>query len=56
MSPQKEDTAQPSAHRIFINLRIGTPTNHHQAMVDEVKHGEDHIRAKFEHAMKDIDV
>jgi uncharacterized protein (TIGR02284 family) len=56
MSPQEEGTALSSAHRMFINLRISIPTNDHRAMVDGVERGEDHIRANFEHAMKDIDV
>jgi uncharacterized protein (TIGR02284 family) len=54
--PEKEGSALASAHRMFINLRISITTNNHQAVVDEVERGEDHIRARFEHAMKDIDV
>jgi len=45
-----------SAHRMFVNLRTSLTSNDNKAVVDEVERGEDHIKAKFEDAMKDKDV
>jgi uncharacterized protein (TIGR02284 family) len=54
--PEKDGTVLASAHRMFVNLRTTVTSNDNKAVVDEVERGEDHIKAKFEDAMKDKDV
>ncbi len=54
--PEDEGTVLASAHRMFVNLRASVTSNDNTAVVDEVERGEDHIKAKFESAMKDTDV
>ena len=54
--PEKDGTVLASAHRMFVNLRTSLTSNDNKAVVDEVERGEDHIKAKFEDAMKDKDV
>jgi uncharacterized protein (TIGR02284 family) len=54
--PEKDGTLLASAHRMFVNLRTTVTSNDNKAVVDEVERGEDHIKAKFEDAMKDKDV
>lgn len=54
--PEDEGTLLASAHRMFVNLRTSVTSNDNKAVVDEVERGEDHIKAKFEHALKDSDV
>lgn len=55
-TPEDEGTVLASAHRMFVNLRASLTTKDNKAVVDEVERGEDHIKAKFEDAMKDTDV
>jgi uncharacterized protein (TIGR02284 family) len=54
--PEDEGTVLASAHRMFVNLRTSLTSNDNKAVVEEVERGEDHIKAKFEDAMKDDDV
>lgn len=54
--PEDDGTVLASAHRMFVNLRASVTSNDNKAVVDEVERGEDHIKAKFEDAMKDTDV
>jgi uncharacterized protein (TIGR02284 family) len=54
--PEEEGTVLASAHRMFVNLRASLTSHDNKAVVDEVERGEDHIKAKFEDAMKDEDV
>jgi len=53
--PDDDGTVLASAHRLFVNLRKSLSSGD-TAVVDEVERGEDHIKAKFESAMKDKDV
>ena len=50
-----EGTLLAAAHRLFVNLRQ-TLGGGEVAVVDEVERGEDHIKAKFDDAMKDGDI
>lgn len=50
--PQDDGTVLASAHRVFVNLR-SSMSKGDTAVVDEVERGEDHIKAKYESAMKD---
>ncbi len=54
--PEDEGTVLASAHRMFVNLRTSITKNDNKAVIDEVERGEDHIKAKFEDAMKDKDI
>jgi uncharacterized protein (TIGR02284 family) len=54
--PGEDGTVLASAHRMFVNLRTSLTSNDNKAVVDEVERGEDHIKAKFEDALKDTDV
>lgn len=54
--PEEEGTVLASAHRMFVNLRTSLTSNDNKAVVYEVERGEDHIKSKFENAMKDEDV
>jgi uncharacterized protein (TIGR02284 family) len=53
--PDDSGTALASAHRVFVNLRKSMSKGD-VAVVDEVERGEDHIKAKFEDALKDHEV
>jgi uncharacterized protein (TIGR02284 family) len=50
--PEADGTILASAHRMFLNLK-NKMTGSDQSIVDEVEAGEDHIKAKFERALKD---
>lgn len=54
--PGDDGTALASAHRMFVNLRASLTSNDNKAVVDEVERGEDHLKSKFESAMKDADL
>lgn len=51
--PEDDGTVLASAHRMFVNLRASLTKMDNKAVVDEVERGEDHIKHKFEDAMKD---
>jgi len=50
--PEDDGTVLARAHRMFVNLRKSMSSGD-TAVVDEVERGEDHIKAKFEDALKD---
>lgn len=54
-TPDDDGTVLASAHRVFTNLRNKISSGD-TAVVDEVERGEDHIKAKFENALKDKDI
>ncbi len=52
----KDDgTILAAAHRAFVNLKDSL-TKGDEAVINEVEAGEDHIKAKYEKALKDTDV
>lgn len=53
--PEDDGTVMGAAHRMFVNLR-NTIAGGDKAVVDEVERGEDHIKAKYEDALKDSDI
>jgi len=53
---EDEGTVLASAHRMFVNLRTSLTKHDNKAVVDEVERGEDHIKHKFEDALKDRDL
>ncbi|MBB3226003.1 uncharacterized protein (TIGR02284 family) [Luteibacter sp. Sphag1AF] len=50
--PEDDGTILASAHRVFVSLRKSISSGD-TAIVDEVERGEDHIKAKYEDALKD---
>lgn len=50
--PEDDGTVLASAHRVFLNLK-NSLTGDDQSVVNEVERGEDHIKAKYESALKD---
>ena len=52
-SPEDDGTVLASGHRAFVNLKSAVTGRDDQAIVNEVERGEDHIKAKFEEALKD---
>ena len=52
-NPEEDGTLLAGAHRRFVNLKSAVIDRDDQAIVDEVERGEDHIKAKFEDALKD---
>lgn len=56
-NPEDDGTVLASAHRAYLGLRDAlTGDRDDRAVVAEVERGEDHIKAKFEHALKDDDL
>ena len=51
--PSQGGTALGGAHRMFVNLKASVLGHDEQAIVNEVERGEDHIKSKFESALKD---
>jgi len=54
--PSDGGTALGGAHRMFVNLKAAVLGQDAQAIVNEVERGEDHIKAKYEDAIKDGDL
>ncbi|MDG5488261.1 PA2169 family four-helix-bundle protein [Sphingomonas sp. BGYR3] len=54
--PEDDGTALAGAHRMFLNLKSAVTGQNDAAIVNEVERGEDHIKAKFEDALKDNDL
>jgi uncharacterized protein (TIGR02284 family) len=48
-----DGTLLASAHRVFLNLKSIVTGHDDKAIINEVEAGEDHIKAKFEDALKD---
>jgi uncharacterized protein (TIGR02284 family) len=55
-NPADDGTVLAGAHRIFLDLKAAVTGRDVKAVVNEVERGEDHIKAKFEDALKDNDV
>ena len=54
--PEDDGTVLAKVHRMFVELRAKIGSKDDVAIVDEVERGEDHIKAKYEDALKDNDV
>ena len=52
-NPEDDGTILAAGHRAFVNLKAAVTGHDDQAIVNEVERGEDHIKAKFEEALKD---
>ena len=51
--PEDDGTILAAGHRAFVNLKSAIASRDDQAVVAEVERGEDHLKAKFEGALKD---
>jgi len=52
-NPEDDGTILAAGHRAFVNLKSAVTGRDDKAIVNEVERGEDHIKAKFEEALKD---
>ena len=52
-NPEDDGTILAAGHRAFVNLKSAVTGRDDQAIVNEVERGEDHIKAKYEEALKD---
>jgi uncharacterized protein (TIGR02284 family) len=54
-TPEDEGTTLAAMHRVFVDLKkiVG---NDNKRVIEEVERGEDHIKSKFEDALKDPDL
>jgi len=55
-NPEDDGTVLAGAHRVFLDLKAAVTGRDDKAIVNEVERGEDHIKAKFEDAIKDGDL
>ncbi|WP_380879519.1 chemotaxis protein [Sphingomonas sp. DBB INV C78] len=55
-NPEDDGTALAGVHRAFLNLKSAVTGKDDKAIVNEVERGEDHIKSKFEDALKDSDL
>ncbi len=53
---EDDGTVLASAHRVFMDLRNAVTGKDDEAIIKEVERGEDHIKAKYEDALKDDDL
>lgn len=51
--PEDDGTTAAAAHRGFVNLKSAVTGQDDQAVINEVERGEDHIKSKFEEALRD---
>lgn len=54
--PELDSSVLAAAHRTFMDLKQAITGKDDKAIIQEVERGEDHIKAKFEDAMKDGDL
>jgi uncharacterized protein (TIGR02284 family) len=54
--PQDRASFVGAAHRSFMDLKQAFTGKNDKAIIEEVERGEDHIKAKFEIALKDADL
>ena len=54
--PESSGTIAGAAHRTWMDLRDAVTGSDDKAIIAEVERGEDHIKAKFEEAMRDTDL
>ncbi len=52
-NPEDDGTLVAAGHRAFVNLKAAVTNRDDQAIINEVERGEDHIKAKYEEALKD---
>lgn len=52
-NPEDDGTLLAGAHRVFLNLKSTVTDRDDEAVITEVERGENHIKTKFEEALKD---
>jgi len=55
-NPEDDGTILAAGHRAFVNLKAAVTKRDDDAVIAEVERGEDHIKAKYEDALKDTDL
>ena len=55
-NPEDDGTLLAASHRAFVNLKSAVASRDDKAIITEVERGEDHIKAKYEDALKDGDL
>ena len=55
-NPEDDGTLLAAGHRAFVNLKAAVSKRDDDAVIAEVERGEDHIKAKYEDALKDTDL
>ena len=55
-NPEDDGTILAAGHRAFVNLKSAVTKRDDEAVIAEVERGEDHIKAKYEDALKDTDL
>jgi len=55
-NPEDDGTVLAGVHRMFINLKTAVTGHDDKAIINEVEAGEDHIKDKFEDALRDLDL
>jgi uncharacterized protein (TIGR02284 family) len=51
--PEDDQGVVGKAHNQFVGLKTALSGDNDKAVIDEVERGEDHIRDRFQHALKD---
>jgi len=54
--PEDDGTALAGVHRVFLNLKSAVTGKDDKSIINEVEAGEDHIKAKFEDAIRDTEL
>lgn len=52
-SPEDDGTLLAGAHRAFLDLKTAVTGRDDKSVIDEVERGEDHLKGKFDDALKD---
>lgn len=52
-NPEDDGTFLAAMHRAFVDLKAAVVSRDDKAVIAEVERGEDHIKSKFEDALKD---
>ena len=55
-TPEDSSSMAAAAHRTFMDIKQAVMGNDDQAVINEVERGEDHIKAKYEAALRDEDL
>jgi len=55
-NPEDDGTVLAGVHRVFINLKTAVTGHDDKAIINEVEAGEDHIKDKFEDALRDTEL
>ncbi|MFZ2995215.1 ferritin-like domain-containing protein [Sphingobium sp.] len=55
-NPEDDSSFLAAAHRTFMDLKQAFTGKDDKAIIQEVERGEDHIKAKYEEALRDTDL